>query len=572
MAIRRDAFDDTLRRRGIPPEAVERARALSEKQGVSLRRAVVGTEGVDPKATAQALSELSGLPVLESIDPEHVDPELVRTLPLGIARDRRVLPLWVSGDELVVAIGDLSALPVLDALRLRHALPVRPVLVPTDILVTATNATYDKAAKSATQILSDVDEDGVRSADDDLSLEDAELLDDPNHAPIIRFVNALLSQAIKERASDIHIEPFEKDLVVRFRIDGVMHERHRPPFKLRNPIVSRIKIMAGLNIAEKRLPQDGRIRRKMGGREIDLRVSTVPVRHGERVVMRILEKGTVFSLDQIGMEGDTLTTFRKVIRKPHGILLVSGPTGSGKSTTLYSAISEINEPDINILTIEDPVEYEVAGIGQVQVNQKIDLTFASALRSFLRQDPDVILVGEIRDRETAENAVQASLTGHMVFSTIHTNDAAGAFARLTDMGVEPFLVASSLAGVLAQRLVRRLCPHCKRPYTPTDEELVDLGLSRADIAGHTIYEAVGCEECQQVGYKGRLGIYEFLPAWDDVKTLVIANADAGKVKKKAVELGMRTLRDDGFRKVMNGMTSLDEVMRVTQIDTVENEG
>jgi general secretion pathway protein E len=293
------------------------------------------------------------------------------------------------------------------------------------------------------------------------------------------------------------------------------------------------------------------------------------VRHGERVVMRILEKGQVFSLDRIGMSGEILDTFRRVIRKPHGILLVSGPTGSGKSTTLYSAIAEINEPDINILTIEDPVEYEVAGIGQVQVNHKIDLTFASALRSFLRQDPDVILVGEIRDRETAENAVQASLTGHMVFSTIHTNDAAGAFARLTDMGVEPFLVASSLAGVLAQRLVRRLCSHCKRAYHPSDAELRDLGLSREQLLGHTIYEAVGCEECGQVGYLGRVGIYEFLPAWDDIKVLVIANADAGRVKKRAVELGMRTLREDGFLKVLDGMTSLDEVMRVTQMDTVE---
>jgi general secretion pathway protein E len=327
--------------------------------------------------------------------------------------------------------------------------------------------------------------------------------------------------------------------------------------------------MAGLNIAEKRLPQDGRIRRKMAGREVDMRVSTVPVRHGERVVMRILEKGQVFSLDGIGMSGDTLETFRKIIRLPHGILLVSGPTGSGKSTTLYSAISEINEPDLNILTIEDPVEYEVTGIGQVQVNHKINLTFASALRAFLRQDPDVILVGEIRDRETAENAVQASLTGHMVFSTIHTNDSASAFARLTDMGVEPFLVASSLAGVVAQRLVRRLCPDCKREHVPSDAELKDLGIQREQLLGHTIFEAVGCEVCQGVGYRGRVGIYEFLHASDEIKELVIENADAGRVKKAAVALGMRTLREDGFIKVLEGLTSLDEVMRVTQNDSVE---
>lgn len=572
MPVRRATLEDTLLRHGVAPAVLADARVAAAKLGQPLREIILQVDAIPPRTAVGALSEVSGLPVVETVDPERVEVDLLSRFPLQMARERRVLPLWRDGAVLVVGIGDLDALSVLDDLRLVHGLPARPVLVPRDVLAKAINDAYDRAAKSATDILDDVDDKGVKSGDDDLSLEDAELLDDPNQAPIIRFVNALLSQAIKERASDIHIEPFEKDLVVRFRIDGVLHEKHRPPFKLRNPIVSRIKIMAGLNIAEKRLPQDGRIRRSLGDREIDLRVSTVPVRHGERVVMRLLEKGQAFSLDRIGMAKEMLDGFRKIIRKPHGILLVSGPTGSGKSTTLYSAISEINEPDVNILTIEDPVEYEVSGIGQVQVNHKIQLTFASALRAFLRQDPDVILVGEIRDRETAENAVQASLTGHMVFSTIHTNDAAGAFARLTDMGVEPFLVASSLAGVLAQRLVRRLCTACREAYTPSDEELTDVGLTRDDIAGHTIYRAVGCEACNHVGYTGRVGIYEFLPAWDEVKQLVIANADAGRVKRKAVELGMRTLRDDGFVKVLDGVTTLDEVLRVTQVDTVENEG
>jgi general secretion pathway protein E len=454
---------------------------------------------------------------------------------------------------------------VLDDLRVEHAHPVRPVIVPGDLLQKTINDAYDRAAKNATEILENVDEDQVRTDDGDLSLEDAELLDDPNQAPIIRFVNALLSQAIKERASDIHIEPFEKDLVVRFRIDGVLHEVHKPPSKLRNPIVSRVKIMAGLNIAEKRLPQDGRIRRVLGGREVDLRVSTVPVRHGERVVMRLLEKGAVFSLDRIGMEQDVLAVYRRLIRRPHGILLVTGPTGSGKSTTLYSSITEINEPDVNILTIEDPVEYEVRGIGQVQVNHKIDLTFASALRAFLRQDPDIILVGEIRDRETAENAVQASLTGHLVFSTLHTNDSATAFARLTDMGVEPFLVASSLIGIVAQRLVRRLCPHCKEAYDPSDSELFDVGVKRSELKG-AVYRAVGCDLCNQLGYSGRMGIYEFLATSEEIRNLVIAKADAGLIKRKSVEEGMRTLRDDGLIKVMRGSTSFEELMRVTSSD------
>jgi general secretion pathway protein E len=382
-------------------------------------------------------------------------------------------------------------------------------------------------------------------------------------------VNSLLTQSIKDRASDIHIEPFEKELSVRFRIDGVLYEIVKPPARLQASIIARVKIMAQLNIAEKRIPQDGRIRTRMAGREIDIRVSTLPVRHGERVVMRLLEKGTVFNLEQVGMGPKDMAHFRKLIQLPHGIILVCGPTGSGKTTTLYSALSEINSPDLNILTIEDPIEYELRGIGQTQVNPKIDLTFASALRAHLRQDPDVILVGEIRDKETADNAVQASLTGHLVFSTIHTNDAPTTFTRLTDMGVEPFLVASSLIAVLAQRLVRRLCNECKVPYSPSDEELADVGLSREAANRGTIFRSVGCRECLNKGYRGRTGIYELLLIDDDIRALVTGNANSNIIKRKAVEHGMRTLRDDGVRKALEGVTSLDEVMRVTQEDVVE---
>jgi len=567
MGVRRDPIDVTLRRHGLGVEILDSARQLADKQSVSLREALGRVQGVNPRALAQALSDLSGLPVVDNIPDEHLEPGLVAQLPMSIARERGLLPLYESDGEVVVGLADLSALPTLDDLRVLLSRPVRPVLVPADVLGDAINRTYDRASRTATDVLDQVsDEDGALA--DDLVLDDADLLDDPNEAPIIRFVNAVLTQAIKTRASDIHIEPFEKNLTVRFRIDGVLYSEIEPPYKFKNSIVSRIKIMAGLNIAEKRLPQDGRIRRRMGGREIDLRVSTVPVRHGERVVMRILEKGEVFALDRIGMAGETLQTFRDLIRKPHGILLVSGPTGSGKSTTLYSAVSEINTPDKNILTIEDPVEYELKGIGQVQVNPKIQLTFASALRSFLRQDPDVILVGEIRDHETAANAVQASLTGHLVFSTIHTNDAAGAFARIVDMGVEPFLVASSLLGVLAQRLVRRLCPDCKAPYTPSDAELRDIGISRDRIRG-PVYRHVGCDECNQHGYRGRVGIFEFLPALEPIKELIISGSEAGALKRKAVELGMKTLRDDGIRVALNGVTTFDEVLRVTREDAIE---
>jgi len=563
MAIRRAEIVEVP---GVHQDAMNRARAVSARKEIPLRQAVLEVEGVDHVALARSLSRLSGLPVVDTLDPTLVaPPEYIRQLPHLISRENAVLPLYLdSQGEVVVGMADLQALAVLDDLRVLYGHPIRPVLVPAKLLAEATQQAYDRAASSAEAIIEKADDEAEDVAD--LELDDAELLDDPNQAPIIRFVNAVLSQAIKERASDIHIEPYEKDLVVRFRVDGVLKESLRPPAKFKNPIISRVKILAGLNIAEKRLPQDGRIRRKLGSREIDLRVSTVPVRHGERVVMRILEKGKVFSLDKIGMFGDTLTRFRELIQRPHGILLVTGPTGSGKSTTLYSAMTEINSPDLNILTIEDPVEYEAPGIGQVQVNPKIDLTFASALRSFLRQDPDVILVGEIRDSETANNAIQASLTGHLVFSTLHTNDAATAFARLCDMNVEPFLVADTMLGVIAQRLVRTLCPTCKRQYVPTEIELREVGCTPEQIAqvpNATIYKSVGCVECNNLGFTGRTGIYELLVNSEEVQRLVIQNAPSGAIKKTAVEQGMFTLFEDGVRKVFQGITTFDEIKRVT---------
>jgi general secretion pathway protein E len=564
MAIRRVALEERFTAHGVEKSVMMAARSVADKAQIPLREAIQRVEGVSCEAVANALGELSGLPVVPTVDVELITAELIRPMPLNLARDQGVLPLYEADGQIIVGMADLSALSGLDDLRVLLGRPVRPVLVPSDVLRDAMHKAYDKASESATSVLEDVDDEQGKAAND-LMLEDADLLDDPNQAPIIRFVNALLAQAIKERASDIHIEPFEKDLVVRFRIDGVLFEAVRPPSRLKSSIVARIKIMAGLNIAEKRLPQDGRIRRRMAGREIDLRVSTLPVRHGERVVMRILEKGEVLSLGVI-MDGEILDTFRRLISRPNGILLVSGPTGSGKSTTLYSAISEINTPDKNILTIEDPVEYELRGIGQVQVNHKINLTFGSALRSFLRQDPDVILVGEIRDRETANNAVQASLTGHLVFSTIHTNDAAGAFPRLVDMGVEPFLVASSLLGVLAQRLVRRLCKHCKEPHVPTDVELADLGLARSELPVEHVWRAAGCDQCGNHGYSGRLGIFEFLEADEDIKNVIMANADAGQIKRAALERGMKTLREDGIAKALRGLTTFDEVLRVTRED------
>ncbi|MFT7518116.1 MAG: general secretion pathway protein E [Kiritimatiellia bacterium] len=561
MAIRRGLLAVEAEPSAVQAGAgVARVLQLARAEG-SVRAAWQQHRDVSALEVARALSDLSGLPFIEDVDINLIEPAVIRPVPLSMAREHGFVPMYVSDGYLLVGIGELSTLPHLDDLRVLMGHPVRPVLMPVDALDKAINQAWDKAAQSAHAVLA---ESGDADDDDDDLFLDADLLDDPNEAPIIRFVNALLTQAIKERASDIHIEPFEKELLVRFRVDGVLHNTIQPPYKYKDSIVARIKIMAGLNIAEKRLPQDGRIRRRMGGREIDLRVSTVPVRHGERVVMRILEKGEVFALGNIGMHPTILEDWRERIHKPNGILLVCGPTGSGKSSTLFSSLAEINRPDLNILTIEDPVEYELKGLGQVQVNSKINLTFASALRAFLRQDPDVILVGEIRDHETASNAVQASLTGHLVMSTIHTNDAAGAFTRLIDMGIEPFLVSDQLLGVLGQRLVRRLCDHCKTSTPASDVELAELGMTRHQIAERELWHAVGCDECNNLGYRGRCGIFEFLAATDAIKAAVAKGGNSVAIKDVAKADGMLTLRDDGVRKAMLGVTSIEEVLRITR--------
>jgi general secretion pathway protein E len=444
-------------------------------------------------------------------------------------------------------------------------------LAPPSVIRDAINQAYDRATRHAESAVADLEGEGTEISGD-LEEEVVDLLDmeGDDEAPIIRLVNSLLSQAVKDRASDIHVEPFERELLVRFRVDGVLHEIIRPPKRFQSSILSRVKIMAGLNIAEKRLPQDGRIRLKVAGKDIDIRVSTVPTTYGERIVMRLLDRSSVLrDLDTIGFTARNLAIMNQLIHKSHGIILVTGPTGSGKTSTLYGCLSKINRPDINILTIEDPVEYQLSGIGQVQVNSKIDLTFASGLRSFLRQDPDVIMVGEIRDRETAEIAIQASLTGHLVMSTVHTNDAAGAVTRLVDMQVEPFLVASSLIGILAQRLVRTICPHCKTPYAPTQEELQEVGIDDSNVK--QLWHGEGCVKCQGTGYQGRLGIFELMTLDDDVRQLILKNVDAGTIKNAARELGMRTLREDGAQKVIEGLTTVAEVSRVTQEDSMSLE-
>jgi general secretion pathway protein E len=458
-----------------------------------------------------------------------------------------------------------------DSLRTLLRREVDLAVAALETIIAAINVAYDRSTRQAESAVEALEgEEGSEIGDVEEDVVDLLYVDGDDETPIIRLVNSLMSQALKDRASDIHIEPFEHKMSVRFRIDGVLREIIKPPKRFQNSITSRVKIMAGLNIAEKRLPQDGRIRLKVAGKDIDIRVSTVPTSYGERIVMRILDRSSVLrDLDTIGFSQRNLRVMNELIQKPHGIILVTGPTGSGKTTTLYACLAKINKPNLNILTIEDPVEYQLKGVGQVQVNPKIELTFAGGLRSFLRQDPDVIMVGEIRDRETAEIAIQASLTGHLVLSTVHTNDAPGAVTRLVDMNIEPFLVASSLVGVLAQRLVRTICQNCKFEYAPSAEELQEVGMD-PEIAKR-LWKGEGCSQCQGTGYRGRMGIYELMLIDDDIRRLILQNTDAATVKNMARQKGLRTLREDGADKVLAGITTASEVARVTQEDSMSLE-
>jgi len=563
----------------VAPDAIERALARQREDGGLIGEVLVRLKLVDEDQLAQALAIQFDLAYERDLPrADDVPVDLIDKLPINFARQREVMPLRRVDGRVVLAVSDPHAVEVIDAVSVLLGEPVEPVVVASNRIIDHINKTYSRLRGGA-----ELEESAKKEDDDDSEFASEELVDmlDANdEAPIIRWVNSLMFQAAKDGASDIHIRPGEKDITVRYRVDGVLREAKRAPKKFQPSIIARVKIMAGLNIAEKRLPQSGRIRRKMAGKDVDMRVETAPTAAGESTTIRLLDRSSVLlGLADIGFANDHLTLIRDIIKRPHGILLVTGPTGSGKTTTLYACLSEINSPDINILTVEDPVEYQLEGISQTQTNSKIDLTFASGLRSFLRQDPDVIMVGEIRDRETAEVAITASLTGHLVFSTVHTNDAAGGITRLIDMGIEPFLVASSLVGLLAQRLVRKPCYKCARPVRPSNEILVDLGLDPEiffrggyrfpDVKGMhpppvgTVYEPVGCDDCNQLGYRGRTGIYELLMITDKVRRLALAKSDAGAIRNAAVEDGMVALRAEGARKVVQGMTTPEEVMLMT---------
>ena len=555
-------------------DAVDTALKLQAERGALLGELLVGLNVVTKLQVLEALGTQLGLAVHTAIDEAGIDVSLVAPLSMGYAKDAEILPIRKVDGVLHVAIANPMATSALDDLRVLFGqVRIEPFLVTPEVLNVAINHAFDRRAR-ADQVVDDMEKSDDAVTNIALELEDAakDILDEDDEAPIIRLVNSILNQAAKEKASDVHVEPMEKYVLIRFRKDGVLKEIVRTSKKFQPSITSRVKIMGGLNIAEKRLPQDGRIRIKVAGRDIDLRVSTIPTAHGERIVMRLLDKtSTTLDLKVLGMRADVVTAMNALVHRPNGILLCTGPTGSGKTTTLYSALTSINNPDINILTIEDPVEYQLEGIGQMQVNPKIDFTFAKGLRATLRQDPDVVLVGEIRDLETAEIAVQAALTGHLVLSTVHTNDAASTYTRMVDMGVEPFLLSSSIIGILAQRLIRVLCRDCRVPHLPTDLELEQLGLKRHEalMQGATFYRAKGCPQCSMTGYAGRCGLHELLIPNEEIKRLVVSKADAGAIKRAAVAGGMQTLLHDGALKCIKGTTTVEEVMRIANADDAE---
>ncbi len=571
MIQNRTVEDILLEEGAIDAKILEKARARRDgpDQGRPIGEILLDLGAINQEQYRRALSRQLNLPYLEALSEEMVDKSIITRVPINFLLAHQLIPLKEEDGVVRVAMANPLQVQPLDDLRLLLEREVTPVVSPPDEIVRIANRSYGHAEGAAEAVLEGMEEE--EAAEQVVVADQAEdLLDIASKAPVIKLVNLILFEAAKARASDIHIEPFEKELRVRYRIDGVLYEALNPPKQYQSAITSRIKIMANLNIAEKRLPQDGRIKIRITDREIDLRVSLIPVSFGERIVLRLLDRSAqIYSLHDLGMSDDRLARFARLLKLTHGIILVTGPTGSGKTTTLYAALAAVNSQEQNIITVEDPVEYQMAGIGQIQANPKIGLTFASGLRSILRQDPDVVLIGEMRDHETAEIAIQASLTGHLVFSTLHTNDAAGAITRLVDMGVEPYLVSSSVVGIMAQRLVRTICPHCRESFTPTEEALKEIGLTLEDIPDKTLYRGRGCEKCFNSGYMGRSGIFEILLVDDEIRRMVLERTNTGEIKKAAVNKGMRTLRMDGARQVREGNTTIEEVVRVTQEDIIE---
>jgi general secretion pathway protein E len=511
----------------------------------------------------QEWSERFGMEIVYSLQ----DAELIRfktpLMPYSFVKKKGVIPLEEREGKVVIAVSNPLDLEASQEIRLFLGRETLEVLAPKAAIEEAIQLSYHQDQEAASDLIASLQ--GPEGALDFQNIEEYDLLDSKADSPTIQILNAVLLEAIQQGASDIHFEPLEKGLGVRYRIDGVLQQRHAPPKEYQAQLITRIKVLSQLDIAEQRLPQDGRLKLRMGGRHIDFRVSTIPCVFGERIVLRVLDKSNVLlGLDNIGMKAKTLKDFQSLIRFPEGIVLVTGPTGSGKTTTLYSALSEVNSSDSNIMTIEDPVEYKLPGMAQIGVNSKINLNFSTGLRHILRQDPDIIMIGEIRDKETADIAIQASLTGHLVLSTLHTNDAPSALTRLIDMGIEPYLLTSSVIGVVAQRLVRRVCSRCKESYVPSEREILDLQLSLEEVGTRPFFKGKGCEHCFGSGYKGRYGIYELMSMNNALKEQLLKSADAHRLQEIALSQGMSSLRREGSLLVLEGITSSEEVLRVTR--------
>ena len=546
---------DLLIKKGIiTQDQVDKARDETRKTGMPIEKALEKLGFISEVDTSQAVADSLGVPFMDLSD-YLIDSEVIKLVPEATAKKYRAVPLFKIGDSLTVAMEDPQDISAIDEIRKKTKMgAIEPVLSTTGMIQTVIDQYYG-AIGSAQELVKGLTKEKMEAKDAKSLAEIA------TEAPVIKLVNLIIVQAVKDKASDIHIEPGEENVLIRYRIDGILHEVQKIPKHLQSALASRIKVMAMMDIAETRVPQDGRIQLKIENKNLDLRVSSFPTVSGENIVMRILDKTSVLlGLAELGFSDRELKDFDKLIRHPNGIVLVTGPTGSGKTSTLYAALASINSMEKNIITIEDPVEYEIPLVRQTQVNPKAGLTFANGLRSILRQDPDIVMVGEIRDKETAEIAIQASLTGHLVFSTLHTNDAAGALTRLIDMGIEPFLISSSVIGILAQRLVRVICPKCKEKYAPSDQELKSLKLSEKI----SLYHGKGCMKCKDTGFSGRIGIFELLLINDQIKNMVGAKASANEIRKKAVSLGMRILFDDGLEKIKNGVTTAEEVLRVTE--------
>jgi general secretion pathway protein E len=561
MAVLPRLLGEILVQEGLTtPDIVQRALARSHTSGELIGEALVALGAVTEDDVLRALALQHDLPYIWREEfPSSVP--VLKNVSAKYLRQSRVCPISLDGNVLTVASADPLNTIITDELRQATGLSVKIVISPAVAITEAIDRTYDGAATPLQRIVEGMEDDGGPDGNEDVN----HLRDMAFEAPVVRLVNLLIEGAISSEASDIHIEPFEDTLRIRYRIDGVLYEQEAPPRRLQAAVTSRIKIMAEMNIAERRLPQDGRIRVTLHGQRVDIRVSTMPTVHGESIVMRLLQRSSVFlPLEKLGLPSATLKRYEQLIKRPHGILLVTGPTGSGKTTTLYAALDKINGPGVKIITVEDPVEYQLKGVNQIPVKPKIGLSFAQGLRHIVRQDPDVILVGEIRDLETAEIAIQASLTGHLVFSTLHTNDAPGAITRLQDMGVEAYLVASVLEGVLAQRLVRRICPVCRVPDTPTQADLDALGIEAP--RGTVLFRGKGCEECRGTGYRGRTGIYELFVIDEDARSLILRRASTRDIRQHAIQRGMVTLRMDGFTRACEGLTTVEEILRVTQED------